>query len=136
MKHALENYSVKLLEKGIKPSYQRLKILEYLMMKRNHSHVDEIYCELVKEIPTMSKTTVYNTMNIFLDKGMAKLVNIDDSQARYDIDVSEHGHFMCQTCGVIWDFPVNFNNIEVKGLERFKIDEKSVYFKGICHNCL
>ena len=45
---------------SIKPSYQRVRILKYLVEKRNHPTVEMIHKELVSDIPTLSKTTVYN----------------------------------------------------------------------------
>jgi len=49
-----------LKEKGISPSVQRLKVYEYIMSHRNHPSVDMIYDDIKNEIPTLSKTTVYN----------------------------------------------------------------------------
>jgi len=49
----------------IKPSYQRMKIFQYLLDNHVHPTVDTIYKALCPEIPTLSKTTVYNTLNLF-----------------------------------------------------------------------
>ncbi len=54
-----------LLNAGIKPSYQRIKIYEYIFNNNIHPTVDNIYKKLLKEIPTLSKTTVYNTLKLF-----------------------------------------------------------------------
>ncbi len=56
----MEKLRAYLEEEGIQPSYHRLKILEYMMNHRTHPTVDIIYKNLSKEIPTLSKTTVYN----------------------------------------------------------------------------
>jgi len=57
---------------GVHPSYHRLKILEYLMNHRTHPTVERIPKELSKEIPTLSKTTIYNTeCHVYL-KGVCK----------------------------------------------------------------
>ena len=55
----------KLLLKDIKPSYQRLRIFQYLLSHRTHPTVDEIHHALVAEMPTLSKTTVYNTCLLY-----------------------------------------------------------------------
>lgn len=57
-----------LKEHGIKPSYQRMKVFQYLVDNHNHPTVDMIYKALCPEIPTLSKTTVYNTLNLFVEK--------------------------------------------------------------------
>lgn len=130
------NHIDMLLEHGIKPSYQRIKVLEYLTENKNHPTVERIYSELVHEIPTLSKTTVYNTLNLFAEADIVKSLTIEGNELRYDADVREHGHFMCERCGNIYDFNINIESMHFQGLEHFHIIEKNVFFKGICNNCL
>ena len=125
-----------LIGKKIKPSYQRIKILEYINANINHPTVDKIFNSLVKEIPTLSKATVYNTLELFKDANLAKVITIEDNETRYDSRVHNHGHFKCESCGVIYDFEVDIDGLAVKSLDCFKINDKNVYFKGICPKCL
>lgn len=122
-------------EHGIKPSYQRMKILEYLMKNKTHPTVDTIYRALVDDIPTLSKTTVYNTMGLFMDHKIVQMVTIEDNEVRYDADMTDHGHFKCMKCMNIYDFEINLKDTEIKGIEMFKVEEKHIYFKGICGMC-
>ncbi|MDD3818852.1 MAG: Fur family transcriptional regulator [Actinomycetota bacterium] len=124
-----------LKEKNIKPSYQRIKILEYLVLKKNHPTVDEIFKDLVKEMPTLSRATVYNTLDLFKRSELARVVTIEDNETRYDAEVSVHGHFKCENCGTIFDFPVDEKALYSDALKDFMITEKNVYFKGICPKC-
>ncbi|OPL15479.1 MAG: hypothetical protein AVO39_08010 [delta proteobacterium MLS_D] len=55
----------RLLEKRIRPSFPRLRILEYLLKSREHPGADDVYRALVDDIPTLSKTTVYNALALF-----------------------------------------------------------------------
>ncbi len=80
---------------GIKPSYQRIKVFDYLITNKNHPTVDKIYKELVGEIPTLSKTTIYNTLKLFHEKGIILIINIEDNETRFDADISNHIHFRC-----------------------------------------
>ncbi|KDR94707.1 Fur family transcriptional regulator, peroxide stress response regulator [Peptoclostridium litorale DSM 5388] len=125
-----------LKEHGIKPSYQRIRIFEYLMEKRNHPTVDLIYRALLPEIPTLSKTTVYNTLNLFIEKGITLLIVIEENETRYDADISDHGHFKCEKCGNVYDFDFDISRMDINGLEGFGIKERHVYFKGICSECM
>ena len=61
MSNKQETYDY-LLKHGIKPSIQRLAVMGYLLEHRTHPAVDEIYNALKAEVPTLSKTTVYNTL--------------------------------------------------------------------------
>lgn len=129
------NIGEHLLKHHIKPSYPRIKVLQYLMEKRSHPTVDEIYNELGKEIPTLSKTTVYNTLDLFVKADLVKLITIEGHEARYDVDISGHGHFKCKSCGKIYDFHLNMDDVYPEELHSFIITEKNIYFKGICSQC-
>ena len=131
-----ESIGAHLLKHNIKPSYQRVRIMDYLMSVKSHPTVDEIYTELVKDIPTLSKTTVYNTLNLFTGAGVARVITIEDNETRYDADMSFHGHFKCNECGKIYDFRIDGADLKTDDLDGFAIQEKNVYYKGICKQCL
>lgn len=119
----------------IKPSYQRIRIYEYLINKKNHPTVDNIYKELQQEIPTLSKTTVYNTLNLFVEKKIVQLIGIEENEMRYDADISTHAHFKCKDCEEVFDVFFNLSEIPIKELEGFDVEEEHLYFKGICKKC-
>ncbi len=125
-----------LRKSNIKPSYARIKIMEYLIEHPVHPTVEEIYSNLVQEIPTLSKTTVYNTLDLFIRHDLARMVTIEENETRYDADTTNHGHFKCETCGCVYDFSVNADTMVIKGLDNFAVTEKNVYYKGICKKCL
>lgn len=128
----MKNY---LREYSIKPSTIRIKMLKYLMENKIHPTVDEIYHALLKDIPTLSKTSVYNTLDIFLKNGIVSLVTIEEKETRYDIDTSLHGHFKCESCGKVYDFHVNAENLKEEGIEDFDVLDKKIYYSGICEKC-
>lgn len=136
MNTSFENLKKELKEKNINLSYQRLKVLEYLNNNRCHPTVDKIYTDLHKELSTLSKTTVYNTLRVLAESGMVRVITIEDNETRYDINVENHGHFKCDSCGEIYDFSVDIDSLIYEGLDDFMINSKNVYFNGICPNCL
>ena len=95
-----------LLGYHIKPSVQRIAIMDYLLNHKTHPCIDEIYTALCKEIPTLSKTTVYNTLKLFVEHGAAKMLTIDEKNACFDGDVHPHAHFQCKVCNksTMWRF--------------------------------
>jgi Fe2+ or Zn2+ uptake regulation protein len=121
---------------GVKPSYQRIKIFEYLLKKRNHPTVDMIYRALVSKIPTLSKTTVYNTLNLFIKKMITRIVIIEENETRYDADTSIHGHFKCEKCKMVYDLAIDESMIDIPELQQHQVNEHHFDFKGICSNCL
>ncbi|MBR0597349.1 Fur family transcriptional regulator [Sinanaerobacter chloroacetimidivorans] len=134
MKPTFENLADILKEKNIRLSHQRLKVLEYLIHNRCHPTVHQIYTDLHKDIPTLSKTTIYSTLNALAEADLVRVITIEDNETRYDIATDDHGHFKCESCGNIYDFDIEAESI-TGDLKNFKIKDKSVYFKGICPKC-
>lgn len=124
-----------LVARKIRPSIQRVKILEYLINNRIHPTADQIFQHMQKEIPTMSKATVYNTLNTFLSVGLVRLLTIGGSEARYDINTTTHGHFKCESCGTVHDFTIDLEDCELGGLDDFTVEKRDVHFRGYCPRC-
>lgn len=126
-----------LSDRGIQPSVQRIRIYEFLWNNRIHPTVDDIYERLHPEIPTLSRTTVYNTMKLFMESGLVQPLVIEEKEIRYDIDTSHHGHFKCEQCGSVFDFRAESSETGVyPELAGFMIKERHLYFKGLCKNCV
>lgn len=132
----IENIGDFLKSNNIKPSYQRIKIYEYLTGTTAHPTVDTIYRALLPEIPTLSKTTVYNTLNLFVENRIALLITIEENEARYDADTSVHGHFKCDNCGDVLDFRTDLNDLAITELEGCTVTDKHIYFRGTCNKCI
>ncbi|MGM0509327.1 MAG: Fur family transcriptional regulator [Fusobacteriota bacterium] len=124
-----------LTEHNIRPSFQRIKIFEYLEKNRNHPVVDTIYKDLVDIIPTISKTTIYNSLKEFEKKGIVNPITIEGNTVRYDIDTSMHGHFKCKKCGEIYDVNFELSEDSISKLDGFEIEDKQLYLHGICPKC-
>jgi Fur family peroxide stress response transcriptional regulator len=130
------NFTTHLSANNIKPSIQRIKIFEYLYNNKIHPTVDTIYTGLVNEIPTLSKTTVYNTLKLFIDNKIATTVTIEDNEVRYDAFLEEHAHFKCDECGNIYDVEIDVKELKYKELSDFRVDKTNIYLNGKCKKCL
>ncbi len=119
---------------GIKPSVQRIAVLKYLMEHKTHPTVDEIYEALNTTIPTLSRTTVYNTLKFLTRQNIVLMLTIDENSTRYDADTSDHSHFICAECGKVYDFESPKMG-ELKLDNNFHVSTKHLYVKGICGNC-
>jgi Fe2+ or Zn2+ uptake regulation protein len=132
----MEKYKKILVDSGIKPTYQRIKILEYLDKNHNHPTVEMIYAALFKKVPTLSKTTVYNTLDVLRKFGLVDVLTITGSEIRHEYILHPHHHFYCRHCGKILDVDVNCVYQEDMCVEGHKIEAIHGYFKGICSECL
>lgn len=124
-----------LLAHDIKPSFQRLLIFDRLNHPCQHLTVDQIYKELAPQIPTLSKTTVYNTLRLMCDKGIVREIATDHNESRYEVASEPHGHFKCTACGDIIDFPLAPPNIQIPELMGCTIRESHTTLYGICAKC-
>ncbi|MCI1647044.1 MAG: transcriptional repressor [Bacteroides sp.] len=126
-----------LQEHSIKPSVQRIAIMQYLIEHRTHPTVEEIYSTLLPTIPTLSKTTVYNTLKLLSEHGAAQTLTIDERNTCYDADTSPHAHFLCKHCGKVYDLPIqnDAKQVEEMSINGHEIQEIHYYYKGICKEC-
>ncbi len=127
----------KLIEHGVRPSLQRIAILQYLLTHFNHPTVDDVYRALCTKIPTLSRTTVYNTLRLLADHHVAQMLTIDDHHLCYDGNVEPHVHFICKECGKVVDLfsekaPSLRKPVVVDGNI---IEEKQLFYRGICKEC-
>ncbi len=125
-----------LRERGVKPSHQRIKVLQHLRDVDTHPTVETIHSALLPQMATLSKTTVYNTLHVLVRAKLVRVVHIEDNEARYDATTGEHGHFKCETCGLVYDFDVDMAALAAADLGGFQVRDRNVYFKGICPKCL
>jgi Fe2+ or Zn2+ uptake regulation protein len=119
---------------GIRPSVQRLAIMHYLRTNRTHPTADEIYEAVRKQVTTLSKTTVYNTLKLFVDRGAAITIGIDEKNARFDGYMEPHAHFRCKKCGKIIDLDIDIEKFMPENFDG-QIEEAYFYLKGLCGNC-
>ena len=132
----MRNIQKMLEEHGISPSFQRMKIMEYLMHNAVHPTAEMIYQALHEQIPTLSKTTVYNALKLFSEKGMLVQLSVFEPEVRYEYNKEPHIHFKCSRCGKLYDVAVDFNCLKDGVIEGHKVLEHHVNLKGICRECL
>ncbi|MGM9868931.1 MAG: Fur family transcriptional regulator [Sodaliphilus sp.] len=122
--------------RGVHPSVQRIAIMKYLMEHCTHPTVDTIYTDLLPSLPTLSRTTVYNTLQLFCDANAARAITIDKRNVRYEYCDSAHAHFLCTKCGRVFDVDISDRlNSSLYHDERFKVENVELNFVGICSEC-
>ena len=120
---------------GVKPSFQRLSVLKYIVEHRDHPSVDNIFNNLRDQIPTLSKTTVYNTLNLLTQKCIITALTINDVEVKYDYIEIPHAHFLCTNCGRIFDIELDTDIYNTEFIDNHKVIDTQINFKGICNNC-
>ena len=124
-----------LRQHGIHPTQQRLAVYEYLLAHRTHPTADTVYQALVESQPTLSRTTVYNTMRALAKAGLIRIVTINAEEQRFDADIADHGHFRCSQCGNVLDVSLEAHTAHPPLPDGFSVDTWDVYLTGRCPHC-
>jgi Fe2+ or Zn2+ uptake regulation protein len=129
-------YKKVLQDAEIAPSIQRIKILAYLDSNRVHPSADTIYRALKKDMPTLSKTTVYNTLKALVEHKVVTELSLFENEIRYEYNQDRHIHFKCIACQAVYDIDKQYKCYKDQMIQGHRIIEHQVIFKGICKNCL
>jgi Fur family transcriptional regulator, peroxide stress response regulator len=124
-----------LKHRGIRPSQQRIRILEVLSATRAHPSADSIHHELASEMPTLSRTTVYSTLDLFTVKGVAQRLALCGCEFRYDADMRPHVHFRCRSCGAVSDLGDLRAPAPPKAPEGYVVESAQFHAEGLCPAC-
>jgi len=136
MVKSLEKYVELLKNNNLKITHQRLEILKYLDTHMTHPTADEIFSELKKKNPALSKTTIYNALETLQKNNLVQNLTISSSEQRYEIKEKMHHHFLCNKCGKIVDIEITCPNINKILKQGHHVMEVHGYFKGYCKECL
>ena len=81
-----------LKNKNINITSQRVKVLDYLITKREHLTAEEIYNAILSKKEILSLATVYNVLSVFVEKGILKKLSGPEDKAIFDITIEDHFH--------------------------------------------
>jgi Fur family iron response transcriptional regulator len=92
-------------ERGIQPSAQRVAVAEYALRTTDHPSADVVWAKVRAGFPFVSRATVYNTVNLFVSKGLLRALVIAEGRVVFDPNVEPHHHFVDEETGDILDVP-------------------------------
>ena len=119
-------------------SKQRDKILKLLRSTDTHPTANWLFDRLKKDFPKLSLGTIYRNLNILLKQKLIKKIDFGSTFDRFDSNISDHHHFICEKCGSIKDIslPVNkklYN--EIDNMINVKTKKHKIEFYGLCNKC-
>lgn len=98
----------RLRDAGLRATGPRLAILSFLESDRRHPTAEMIHASLVTELPSLSLSTVYSTLEAFLESGLVRRVHSREGVIRVDGTLGDHDHAVCRECGAVFDVPHDF----------------------------
>jgi Fur family transcriptional regulator, ferric uptake regulator len=91
-------------DKRLNITAQREAIVELFLRTRDHVSIDELLIKVRKRQPRVGYATVYRTLKLLVDSGLAVERQFGDGQARYEVVGDHHDHLICVKCGLILEF--------------------------------
>ena len=136
----LNRFKEALKKEGLKYTPQRTAVLEEIIKDKGHRESEEIYLALKKSGQHVSRATIYRTMDILVNNGFARKMNLGDGRARYESKVNSphHDHLVCMDCGLI----VEFMDQKIEDLQdeiaiqyEFQLKRHIHQLFGLCKKC-
>lgn len=120
-----------LREHGITPSAQRVAVAHYVLYAREHPSADEIWTRVKERFPHVSRATVYNTVKLFVERGLLRQFVLTEGCVVFDPNTDDHHHFIDVETGEIHDVP--WDAIEIPSrpkLAGYDVSEYQVVMRG------
>ena len=117
---------------GIQPSAQRMAVAEYILNTEEHPCADQVLATVSSSFPFISRATVYNTLNLFVEKGLIRGLHLSEGKVVFDANLDKHHHLIDESTGRIHDIAWDKVQVcEVKEIEGFDILDYQVVLRGI-----
>jgi Fur family ferric uptake transcriptional regulator len=129
-----------IIRKGLKSTRQRDIILDFFLSSERHMSIEDLYLKLRAKHPGIGYATVYRTLKLFAEAGIANEIHFGDGQTRYEhVNEGEHhDHLVCTRCGAITEF----ENETIEQLQNdvaagygFRIETHKLELYGLCAKC-
>ena len=128
--------SDKLRERGLTPTIQRMAVLDCLEKTKDHPTADQVLASVRKTFPSVSRGTIYNTLEALTRAGLILRITVDPAVSRYDADLGPHAHFRCRVCNTVYDIVMDRHVDLDEYVEGHHVEAVRTYAYGVCEKCL
>ncbi len=140
MSHEVEfkALSAYLEQNQLKHTKQRELILDVFLEAKRHITSEDLYQAVREEHPNIGYTTVYRTMKLLVEAGLATERHFDDGITRYEIEQEHHDHLVCLKCGSIEEFEcelIEDTQLEIAARHDFQVLRHRHELYGHCRDC-
>ncbi len=123
---------------GLKVTPQRHLICRLIAENPGaHPTAEMIYEQAVRVMPTLSRKTIYTTVNELAEIGAVRLTRLGTEPLRVDLTLTPHAHGICRGCGKVVDIPLDsaWKPVEVQNDVPFHVESCEVIYQGLCSSC-
>jgi len=120
-----------LRERGIQPSAQRVAVAVSVLDAHEHLSADEVLGRVRASFPQISRATVYNTLNLFVEKGLLRQLTLTPAHTVFDPKTDRHHHLIDESTGRIYDVDWDAIRVaDVAELPGFQVRDYQVVLRG------
>jgi Fur family transcriptional regulator, ferric uptake regulator len=139
-KKPIEHLSEYLVDRGLKSTSQRDKILDIFVKAGRHLSAEELYARVKKSHPGIGFATVYRTLKLLAEAGLAQERRFEGGFTRYEhaSPDAHHDHLICTRCGAIIEFEnerIEELQRDVARMNRFTVQNHKLELYGLCEIC-
>jgi Fe2+ or Zn2+ uptake regulation protein len=122
---------------GRKLTPQRERIFRVLHDNPTHPTAEAVHAEVVADMPSVSLRTVYSTLHELTEMGELHQLDLGTGSARFDPNVSEHHHLVCDVCGLVQDVDLDVPAFRLprRRTAGFRVEATQVVLRGRCAAC-
>lgn len=122
--------------KGRKITPQRQLLFQLMHDNDEHPTAEALYTIASTKMPGISLRTVYQTLNELAEMGELQFIDVGSGATRFDPNIDDHHHVVCDGCGEIRDVNVEgVQKLKPTGVEEFTVTDVGVLFHGSCKKC-
>lgn len=136
----LNNFLMLMDQRGLNTTKQRINIAKIFFCMAGHHSLEEIYQEVHKKHPSIGQTTVYRTIKLLCEVGLAEELHVGEGFARYEVSTAKqhHDHLVCKECGKTVEFTLpeveKIQNDLAKSHGFVLLDHQHILL-GVCEDC-
>ena len=121
---------------GLKVTPQRQLLFRLMHENKSHPTAESLFSVASDHMPGISLRTVYQTLTDLSSMGELRLIDVGSGAARFDPNLDDHHHLVCQSCGDVRDVYVSGSGqLDVNELDGFSVDTTTILFHGLCTSC-
>lgn len=129
--HRLQTIEKMLVEHGVRPTIHRIHIAQFVLDVADHPTADDVLAWANKNLPKVSRATVYNTLNELSQAGLIKEFRFPQvSKTVFDKNTEHHFHFYDQESGSFHDLQVESVKVDLQLPPTFKVDSVDILVSG------
>ncbi len=116
---------------GIQPSAQRVAVAQYVLSTDEHPSADQVFAKVSNTFPMISRATIYNTLNLFVEKGLLRELHMAAGRVVFDPNLVRHHHFINEETGEIHDIEgTQLKVTNLGSLNDYEITDYQVVLRG------